>query len=77
MAEKKIKGEILEAKIYPCCENCEFLAVDTIGFLRKKFVFGCSAQGFQASAKVYGSENCIGNYVNQLGLPILETGEGK
>jgi hypothetical protein len=80
MSEKEIKVEILEAKVYPCCEQCEFkhiVAVDTKKFFKKTYTISCSAQGYQATAIVYGTENCIGNYTNQLKLPMLTTADIK
>lgn len=69
---RTIKGEVLEQKVYPCCEECKFLVIQKKGIFIKKFTFDCSAQGFQPTSEVYGTENCNGNFYNQLFTPIAE-----
>ena len=72
---KEIKSEMLELKeqeIFPACEDCTYLRIEVKGIIRKKYSFGCAAQGFQSTSKVYNSENCKGIYRQQLNIPMIE-----
>lgn len=76
MSKEELDGELVETEVFPICDECKYLAVDCKGIIKKTYLFACSAQGYQGTGKVYGSENCKGAYVNQLNLPILKTPEG-
>lgn len=74
MTAKKIKGEILEAKVFPICAECKYLIEKEIsGIFWKKRYAGCSAIGYKYAESVHGTENCKGAYVNQLKLPMIES----
>lgn len=75
MSEENIEGTILESKIFPICEDCRHLVVDCKGIFRKTYLFGCGAQGFQSTSKVYGSESCKNIFINQLDIQICKPSE--